>query len=315
MGIGHGFGCGMAELWDWRNNSCVLKLPHPRGVSDMFFSADEEFFVTRSQNEVFVASVKEARSILRFDAGNYGEAVALHPQTQHLIADAREFWRATWVGKPGVVQNLRREPTNFQSMNSQFFFAKVQYAKIFADPIRLEQLGRDQMEKNCREWQALGVELNEFSGHVFALRYTADGKFLICATSQGLLVFEAAEIAAAHDHLPRARFTFGLQREFPGDFKGVIGDPYIYSFAEDTQQARILFGGLQGPIYFLNLADGSSGELFRPPEDNRLWRMALTPDRSALICTTIPAIVKKIGHPKTQIWNYEALCRLHGMRH
>ncbi len=315
MGIGNGYGRWTAELWDRHTNTGVLELPHHSAVSDIFFSPGEEFLFTRSQNEIFVTSVKEARNILTFDAGNYGNAVALHPQTQHLIADARDYWRATRVDKPGVIQNLRRTPTNFQSVSSDFFIAKMQYAQLLADEKQLEQAGRDKVEKECREWQAVGTALNEFSGQVFALRFTADGKFLLCATSEGLLVFAAAEIAAAHDRLPRAQFTFGLQREFPGDFSGVTGSPYIYSFTEDERQSRILFGGIQGAIYFLSLADGSSGELFRPPEANRLFRITLTPDRSALICGALPALEKKTGQPKTQIWNYEALCRIRGLAH
>jgi len=312
LAIGHGFGRWAAELWDRQTGKRVLELEHKRAVSTVSFSSDEEWLVSRSENEVFITSVRERRRVQVFDAGNYGNAAALHPRTGYLVADARDVWQATYLDKPGVVQRLRRAPYDFDALSSQFFHAQLQFTRLLADETLLAEAGREKVEAARPAWRALGAELNEFAGHVFQLRFTADGNFLLCGTSEGLLVFETEKLTAAHDRMPRARFSFGLQRGFPAvpGPLGVGGSPYIYSFFEDVERARVLFGGIQGPIYYLHLADGSSGELIRPPEANRLWNITLTPDRGALACGTLPPIEQKTGKAKTQIWNYEALCRM-----
>jgi hypothetical protein len=121
-------------------------------------------------------------------------------------------------------------------------------------------------------------------------------------------VFESTAIVAAHDCLPRPQFFYSLPSDFPGTYED-YGRTFIYSFAEDAAQRRILFGGLDGGIYFMNLRDGTIGEFFRPPEANSLWHIALTPERSTLVCTVLPPREKRNAKPKVQLWNYEALCR------
>jgi hypothetical protein len=315
LAVGHAFGRWAVELWDRQASTRVLELEHKRAVSSVAFSPDEQFLVSRSENEVLITSVPERRQVRMFDAGNFGNAAAIQSQTGMVIADARENWRTTYLDRPDLIEDLRRTPEDINAMGSRLNFLGMQLMCWLYDEEIAHQCDPEKVKAARQEWDVLTVEMNEICGTVSALGFTANGRFLICATSQGLLVFYAMEIAAAHKRLPRARFSFGLQREIPRDFNPAPGSPYIYSFAEDTEQSRIIFGGLDGVIYFMNLADGTSGELFRPPEANRLWRIALTPERSALVCTVLPSLAKQGGEAKVQIWNYEALCRARGLAH
>jgi hypothetical protein len=86
----------------------------------------------------------------------------------------------------------------------------------------------------------------------------------------------------------------------------------VYALAHDAAGNRLLFGGLEGKVGFLDLATGQSGTLLDPPGQPAVQRLGLSRDRGSLCCTCQPDLLvnsNKRRPPLLQVWNYAALER------
>jgi hypothetical protein len=84
----------------------------------------------------------------------------------------------------------------------------------------------------------------------------------------------------------------------------------VYALAHDAAGNRLLFGGLEGKIGFLDLASGRSGALLDPPGRPAVQRLGLSRDRRSLCCTCQPDLLangNKRRPALLQVWNYAAL--------
>jgi hypothetical protein len=89
---------------------------------------------------------------------------------------------------------------------------------------------------------------------------------------------------------------------------------FMYDVIFDEPQNRLLFGGIEGVIRFLNLNDGTSGILLDPPGKSTVSKLRLAPDREALCCFCIPKSEEQYKKEAcVQIWNYSALCQRVGI--
>lgn len=149
------------------------------------------------------------------------------------------------------------------------------------------------------------------------LQFTPDGKWLICGTNQGLRVFCWPNLQTTTEASPTPDFSIQAgqlppQPDEPVQFAG----RWVYGLDYDPAQQRVLFGGLEGKIRYLDLTSGKGGELLAGPERTVILKLSLTPDRTAIVVTRHPMTVRNDPEPERfQIWNYQALCAAAGIPH
>jgi hypothetical protein len=91
----------------------------------------------------------------------------------------------------------------------------------------------------------------------------------------------------------------------------------VHGLAVDAAGKRLLYGGLEGKIGFLDLNTGRSGTLLDPPGRPAVRRLGLARNRSALCCTVEPDLFVQGRNRRPallQVWNYTDLDRRVGER-
>lgn len=85
---------------------------------------------------------------------------------------------------------------------------------------------------------------------------------------------------------------------------------------ETSTVNRVLFGGIEGAIRFLNLADRNTGVLLKPPGNDAVCRLQLSHDQRQLACLLSPQVAERNQKSSYfQLWNYPELCRSAGLEH
>src|SRR5260221_255081 len=83
---------------------------------------------------------------------------------------------------------------------------------------------------------------------------------------------------------------------------------FAYDVEFDETRNRLLFCGIEGTVRFLNLSDGSTGILLKPPGNNYIWRLHLSLDREHICCVCTPSTEDRNKKPnRIQVWNYRIL--------
>ena len=179
---------------------------------------------------------------------------------------------------------------------------------IFEDTLKQAGVGKPDLD----EWRTGFVQ---GSAHILNLKFSSDGRFLFCATTQGLRVLAWDQLLSATETTPKPIFTALPCRETePGVLDDRYYSNYIYDVILDDGQNRLLFCGIEGTIRFLHLNDGTSGVLLDPPGKSPICRLQLSTDRNFISCLCSPPTEER--HNKTwrvQVWSYPALCRAKGL--
>jgi hypothetical protein len=145
---------------------------------------------------------------------------------------------------------------------------------------------------------------------VTCLECSADGRLVFVATDKGVRAFAWDALTAATESTPAPLFAAeaeGVAVEFgPGM---TATHRMVSALAHDAAGNRLLFGGLEGKVGFLDLATGRSGTLLDPPGRPAVQRLGLSRDRGSLCCTCQPdLLVQNKRQPALlQVWNYAAL--------
>jgi len=124
-----------------------------------------------------------------------------------------------------------------------------------------------------------------------------------------------AEILACADMASIKPAAF-VAAEPMGREDGMPGNQLIYAVPLDIKKERVMFSGLEGKIRFWNFKEPKIGDLLAPPFRHPFWRLELTPDRTALVGTTIHLNLRgSKDPPKFQMWSYPALCQAAGLEY
>jgi hypothetical protein len=138
-----------------------------------------------------------------------------------------------------------------------------------------------------------------------------DGRFLFCATDKGVRVFAWENLLTASEVTPPPVLSAAAQPATVQLSQGPMTMPgHIHALAHDAGADRLLLGGVDGRVRFLDLKSGREGVLLDPPERAAILRMALSRDGSALCCTCMPDLFgdgRSRKPPLIQVWNYSAL--------
>lgn len=146
---------------------------------------------------------------------------------------------------------------------------------------------------------------------LLALRFTPDGHWLICGTSEGVRVFDWAKLIA-----PGAKavsWDYGAAAEEPDRELDKWASRAIHCVGFDSVRERVLFSGEEGKIKYLELGTGRTGELLGGPERTPITRFALSGDRKIIAMTRVQGGHGNDRRARFQIWSYPALCEAAGL--
>jgi hypothetical protein len=143
---------------------------------------------------------------------------------------------------------------------------------------------------------------------VFRVRFDPSGERLCLATTGGVRVYSWHDVLNADGDL-RPELAVDIPGTMVETEQGMIRrDGYVYDF--DLDRDRLLFGGLDGRVRYLDIDSGQSGVLLEPPALPPIHRLVLSRDRTTLALTTNPDMFaqgrNKRG-PLIQFWDYQAI--------
>jgi hypothetical protein len=144
---------------------------------------------------------------------------------------------------------------------------------------------------------------------VAVLKFTPDGRWLLCGTNKGMRVFDWQKLTASATPTPEP----ALSLDTPAEAALVPESGYVYSVTYDALHQRVIAAGLSGKIYWLDLNSGASGELYGGPEQAPVTQIELTPDREALVMTRMLIHGDCDKRTRFQIWSYPRLCQRSGL--
>jgi len=269
---------GRLRLWDWRNRRRVEELESR--ASPVAFSPDEQWLLCRESLKFSLLEPGTGKTRLTFRLPDQGTQVyGIHPANSFLL---------TGIGH----EELGMVSLESGKLVKVLFAAGATHAVKLADETVLELPG----------WES-----------VLNAKFSPDGERLFCATSGGLRVYAWRDLLAAGKRMPEPVFAVtphpGAIAMSPENYEN-----YIYDLVLDEGANRLLFGGLEGVIRYLNLNNGSTGILVDPPGKSRLSRLELSHDRNYLCSVALEEIGERAGfRPRLQVWNYAALCRKAGI--
>jgi hypothetical protein len=143
------------------------------------------------------------------------------------------------------------------------------------------------------------------------LECSPDGRLVFVATDKGVRVFAWDALTAATESTPAPLFAAEAEAVAVELGHGMMTATHrmVYALAHDAAGNRLLFGGLEGKVGFLDLVTGRSGTLLDPPGRPAVQRLGLSRDRSSLCCTCQPDVLgrNKRRPALLQVWNYAAL--------
>ena len=156
----------------------------------------------------------------------------------------------------------------------------------------------------------------QFFGHelVMSLAFSPDGEWLFCGTREAVHVYRWPEFLRDYPLIPIPWRTAEI-RPVLTDHGGRFAPVYALCF--DALNQRLLFAGMDGAVYFLDLPDGTPGILLEPPDPLPILALDLTENYGALVVRCRQRFFERDprlqGMPRLEVWNYPALCRRAGL--
>lgn len=149
--------------------------------------------------------------------------------------------------------------------------------------------------------------------------FSPDGSWLFCATTGGVRGLELKDVIQCRSMAAVPVRCSADAEVAPVDFGslGIREDKYLYDVVYDALGGRVLFCGIQGKVFYLDVTNERQGCLVTGPGQVPLFRLALTPERSALVVSghSLSQGYRRKKTSNLQVWNYAELCRRAGLKH
>jgi hypothetical protein len=308
LAVGCASGTWKAQMWDIESGRLVLEIPHERAVVEVGFGIDGKTLITLSEKFVTIVTLAAENRVDRIEHPEHPKAMALHPSGSHVALECAGLVAIVHLETRSVVTTvwIPEPPGPKRDLLEQFVpQAAEEMMKNIAARISVEEMEKYRA-KCARHF------LPKQSVH--SLSFGSSGNYLFCGTTAGACALEWSKLLSAPDGQSFKPAAFIPAEPLPGDDGLQLGQ-LIYSVPIDSAARRVLFTGLEGKIRYANLTDKKIGDLLVPPVRMPFWKLALTPDRSALVGTVVPTPGKSNKREPShfQIWNYKALCESAGV--
>ncbi len=247
-----------------------------------------------------------------------GGVQAVHPGYQAMLTQALQRFQQT---DPQALKQEIEAKIGKQAKAMEEVLRKRGAIPGIADTEELIRRIREQTEKAVTQMKQMAEQGGQAGPGPFAppsqgkervacLACSADGRFVFCATNEGVRVYDWEGFQAATESTPPPVFTAEAEAVSVEIGYGMTSaHRNIYTLAHDAGGNRLLFGGLDGRVRYLDLATGRGGTFLDPPGRPAIQRLGLSRDRSALCCTCQPdPLAREKRRPALlQVWNYAAL--------
>ncbi len=286
------FACGAPyntlTVWEWPEREvCRLSLAVPNAIE---FDATEEFLFCATSSGACVVRIASAETISQVTFEGRGVASAIAPGGGFAVfgTEASEL--------------VIRE------------FPSLRDLKTLATrkrPVKPPKTRRDLLALlKTHDMNELAAAMNPERFNT--LKFSRDGAWLFAGTQFGMRAWkwqalkEAAETKGCRTPAPVHQWP-----DHPADEPG---RDQCHALAYDDFNARLLFGGSDGVVQYLDLETETIGVFLRPPELLPVTHLALSPDQRALVVQSGDPDSKTAHAPQVRVWNYAALCWLAGLK-
>lgn len=300
-----------------------------------------------SRNEIVLTKLPDGERLLAFRFKATPQKLSFHPSGDWLIASKNVFgllatgkpdpWRELYVGGksdlPPVHSALlqakmrdidideveKRQKASLDATIAQMLKAAGASNKPVLSQQQIDAMKRE-MEKSLAEMTARFREMKEGKSlpiaaqareQVMCAGFSRDGQWLWCGTNAGLRVYQWATVPrTAGADMPSPKWGF----ELPSATSSNQGK-YVYAIAEEHDGAAIVFGGITGRVYRLDLMTGQTRELHNLGEQTWIMDLQISKDGNALgIATRTNALSHKRRSWKDEraawsVWSYPLLKR------
>lgn len=273
LAVGHASGNWQATLYDLDQQKLLIKVNHIRVCSGVEFTPDETMLISRSRGEIILTSTETLQEIGVIQVG-LGERIAIHPEGRYLLAEER--------GAKLIIVDLHTRQIVKELSTTAF----------------------DMLTWLTHALQGQGSTGFSSNDMIVRLKFSPDGKWLLCAMEQGARVFEWSEVLASSNSLP-APIAFS-ESEVVKNMALRMGMTYDIAF--DWKRNALLFCGLEGKVKSLDLETGDSKILIELPGKPAVVKLSLSYDLTALATHSKYNCEKHNQEPSVvEIWNYLAL--------
>ena len=300
LALGCAYGDWRVEIWNWPERKSV-EHKFPDHVDAIAFNADETAVFVASKGSIHTVPLTGSATIASA-APNMRrcQTIAVHPGGQWLAFD--------YDGMLALFDLASPASTLLHGIGGLLDYGAV-FAQTWENPEVKKHLSPEQIEHYRKEQLQHRYRAKE---PVVGLQFSADGKWLLCATQSGVRVFDWIKLLSCGTGAPQPDLTADGELVAPQE----EAEPVLctLSMAYDALRNRILFGGLEGKVKYLDMTAGRSGDLLTDLEGIPVLRLELTPDRTALVMTRNPLTRDNRRRPwRFQVWNYQALCERAGL--
>jgi hypothetical protein len=278
-------------------SGAVLVAAHPSGAA---------LVVVDHSHRLLVVDVASGRVLRRHFVGGRRVPTALESQ---LAAQMSAAWAN--VDVDALVQQIKtRYPAVLKSLRGAAGMTGENPGDATEDVDRqLEQQVRGLREDFGSPTRLVDTERG--CNQALVIRFDASGNRLLVATDAGVQVYAWGDMLAARDGDLRPAQAVHLAGAVVDRGQGPMHeDGWIYGLDHDPARNRLLFGGLDGHLRFLDLDSGNSGLLLSPPGLPPIRGVVLSRDRATLCLVADKDFLvhgPNLRGPVLQFWDYEAI--------
>ena len=271
-----------------------------------------------SREEIVISRIEGAGQLATTPIPSSPQELAFHPSGDWLVVSGNTFgllaihepkpWRDLYVGGKSnmhlrssalLQERMRdidldeletRQKASLDATIAQMLKSAGGSKKPVLSQQQIDTMKRE-MEKTLAEMTSRFREMKEGKSlptpvqareHVMCAGFSRDGRWLWCGTNAGLRVYEWATVPrTAGADMPPPKWGFALAGSTP-----LSQSNYVYAIAEHPNAAAILFGGITGCLYRLDLITGQVQELLNLDKETWILDLQISRDGSALGIST-----------------------------
>jgi WD40 repeat protein len=327
------------RVWDWRRKELAFEVLHTQAVESVAFSQDEQLVYSLGGGEFIVTSLMEKRPVITIKGVEGARAAAIHPSGKFAAIAFQDKLGIIDLGKQQLIKKLavnrKMETLDPFARDSKGTLIrdcletflenpKIRqklgvdaelHAAILQDPNAVEKLtaaAQQKIKSMMEKVRSRVLRFFETKEHLFDVCFSPTGEQLFIA-SKGMRVFDWNKLLSANEDAPSPELSLDAPRD---DEEDPNSRPLAYCVRFDPERNLLLSSCLAGVIQYLNIKNGQSGTLLKPPGELTIWRLELTSDRQALCCYCANRPKARALNDKfncVQVWNYPALCKAVGL--